>query len=192
MTYIWTGEEPDYIDEAHHRSAEESQKAIDEFIANEKAMKGPFTEDELTELFKKRKYECLAYYNILFTDSEKQILERLGLTPSEAQHFDDTPFPADEIAFRRRRLKWEICRNKLSFFSRISFDSDYKVYFVEDCYAIINPDVRILDAPVRPELVVEKMKLRPDQIDFLELECKKNASAKENTPVEKEDSSNEE
>ena len=121
----------------------------------------------------------------LLTGEEMQILKELGLTPTPGaapvmddiyQPFISRPIPEEqqrcekEIAEKRRQLKKEVVT--LPDFLR--WNSTYYIGNGKECFFIMERlTMTFRDCPQIPLLTVEKSKLRPDQIEFLEQMCKK-------------------
>ena len=159
---------------------------------------------ETLELLKKYKFDIYDdkhwdcpqnyYWNYkLLIESEKQILDRLKLTPAPQDKCEDEDFfdDANDIVSARHNLKRDILthrdfernfsemsrgeRRVFSVFSGINIFSHFgfTVYFARDCYWIYEAErTGFSSGPQGPDLIVEKSKLRSDQIAYLDRKCK--------------------
>ena len=145
---------------------------------------------ETLELLKKYKFDIYDdkhwdcpqnYYRNykLLTKSEKQILDRLKLTPAPQEKCEDEDFfdDANDIVSARRDLKIDILRRNtddiFSFLGRVGgfLNFGFTVSFARDCYCINSNSSGFSSYPKPPDLIVEKSKLRPDQITYLDRKC---------------------
>ena len=146
---------------------------------------------ETLELLKKYKFDIYDdkhwdcpqnyYWNYkLLTKSEKQILDRLKLTPAPQEKCEDEDFfdDANDIVSARRDLKIDILRRNtddiFSFLGEVGgfLNFGFTVYFARDCYWINKAErTGFSSCPQGPDLIVEKSKLRPDQITYLDRKC---------------------
>jgi len=120
----------------------------------------------------------------LLTEAEKQLLDRLGLTPplqkkdekkdeKEDTFWENILAAANDIASSRRRLKRNVVK-KPEFFNLLCFD-DFDVSFYNGRYHINKIYAYEIIFPFGRNLTVKKSDLRPDQIEFLERKCKERA-----------------
>lgn len=120
----------------------------------------------------------------LLTEAEKQLLDRLDLTPplqkkdekkdeKEDAFWENILAAANDIASSRRRLKRNVVK-KPEFFNLLCFD-DFDVSFYNGRYHINKIYAYEIIFPFGRNLTVKKSDLRPDQIEFLERKCKERA-----------------
>ena len=115
----------------------------------------------------------------LLTETEKESLERLGLTPplrKKEASGDENVFgknileAANDSASARRHLKRNIVKRP-EFFN-LSCEDDFDVAFDNGCYYINKKNAYTIGIPwFRHDLIVKKSDLRSDQIEFLERKC---------------------
>jgi hypothetical protein len=115
----------------------------------------------------------------LLTETEKESLDRLGLTPpprKKEASGDENVFwknileAANDSASARRHLKRNIVKRP-EFFN-LSCEDDLDVAFDNGCYYINKKNACTIGIPwFRPDLIVKKSDLRSDQIEFLERKC---------------------
>lgn len=188
---------------AEKRSRKASQAEVDKLMEYDRKLSEPFTREELQKIFCRERLgntsiskifssllsaELYADY-LLLTDSEKEIVNDLGLTPprtdSLLEDLQQKLCPED----RRRQLKAELLASdhSLCFWKRGASGHIY-VWLDTGCYCeskkkgfyYVRYHNSILEhhglgcystAYAHPALVVQKSKLRPDQIEFMERLC---------------------
>ena len=182
---------------AEMRSRKDSQAEVDKLMEYERKLSEPFTKEELQKIFGKDRMEtssiskCLSpllsaelYVDyLLLTDSEKEIVADLGLTPPKTDklsiHFQEHLSNED----KRRQLKADLLNSDYTLGYRNSSGHIY-VWLDTGCYCKSKKKgfyyVRYYNsilqccgntystAYAHPVLVVQKNKLRPDQIEFME------------------------
>ena len=182
---------------AEMRSRKDSQAEVDKLMEYERKLSEPFTKEELQKIFGKDRMEtssiskCLSpllsaelYADyLLLTDSEKEIVADLGLTPPKTDklsiHFQKHLSNED----KRRQLKADLLNSDYTLGYRNSSGHIY-VWLDTGCYCKSKKKgfyyVRYYNsilqcygntystAYAHPVLVVQKNKLRPDQIEFME------------------------
>ena len=182
---------------AEMRSRKDSQAEVDKHMEYERKLSEPFTKEELQKIFGKDRMEtssiskCLSpllsaelYVDyLLLTDSEKEIVADLGLTPPKTDklsiHFQEHLSNED----KRRQLKADLLNSDYTLGYRNSSGHIY-VWLDTGCYCKSKKKgfyyVRYYNsilqccgntystAYAHPVLVVQKNKLRPDQIEFME------------------------
>ena len=186
---------------AEKRSRKDSQAEVDKLMEYDRKLSEPFTKEELQKIFNKDRMEtssiskCLSsllsaelYADyLLLTDVEKEIVADLGLTPPKTDklsiHFQEHLSNED----RRRQLKADLLNSDYTLGYRNSSGHIY-VWLDAGCYCKSKKKgfyyVRYYNsilqcygntystAYAHPALVVQKNKLRPDQIEFMERLCK--------------------
>ena len=172
---------------AEKRSVEDSRRAVDRLMEYDRKLSGDFTVEELRKLFPAddRGY-ARGDYSAL-TEAEKTAVAALGFTPPEAPA-DGLPRPgAENVADRRRQMKAAVLDKPVlddSGFSSgnwsfhgapgriyvwldsMCFGNSNKTgfYYVRDQLSMCDGTT----AYAHPLLIVQKKKLRPDQIDYME------------------------
>ena len=132
------------------------------------------------DIYDDKYFDCPRYYYDnykLLTEAEKQLLDRLGLTPplqkkdeKEDAFGENILAAANDIASSRRRLKRNVVK-KPEFFN-LSCEDDLDVAFDNGCYHINKKNAYTIGIPwFRHDLTVKKSDLRSDQIEFLERKC---------------------
>ena len=184
---------------AEKRSRKASQAEVDRLMEYDRKLSEPFTREELQKIFDRErlgntsisKYcdtsaiERYIDYTLL-TDAEKEFVKDLGLTPPKTDklpiHFQEHLSNED----RRRQMKADLLNSYYSPWNRISSGHIY-VWLDAGCYCKSKKKgfyyVRYYNsilqcygntystAYAHPVLVVQKNKLRPDQIEFMERLC---------------------
>ena len=135
------------------------------------------------DIYDDKYFDCPRYYYDnykLLTEAEKQLLDRLGLTPplqkkdeKEDALGENILAAANDIASSRRRLKRNVVKRP-EFFELSCYD-DFAVSFHNGCYHIYKIYAYEITFPFGHNLTVKKSDLRPDQIEFLERKCKERA-----------------
>ena len=192
---------------AEKRSVRDSQKAVDRLMEYDRALSAPFSREELKKVFSEEclrpEYRQADYGSL--TEDERRIVASLGLTlePPRSGHAprlaeDEAVKPPSREA-RRRAIKARLIETphfdgSSGGFSRatgeihvwldgMSFgNSDRKgFYYVRwynsllDCW----PGGFVSTAYGHPALIVQKNKLRPDQIDYMERKCRETLTEKD-------------
>ena len=178
---------------AEKRSCKDSQAAVDKLMEYDRKLSEPFTREELQEIFSKKwesstsiffkfslQSELYADY-MLLNDEEKKIVEELELTPAKTA-FNDLQ-PNLSLSDKRRQLKADLLNSNYTPGCRNSSGHIY-VWLDTGCYCkskkrgfyYVRYYNSILQcygntystAYAHPVLVVQKHKLRPDQVEFME------------------------
>ena len=185
---------------AEKRSHKDSQAEVDKLMEYDRKLAEPFTREELQKIFSKEPMEISSISKsfsallstelyadyLLLTDSEKEIVDDLGLTPSKPDTFPEDLQQKLCLEDRRRQLKAELLASdhSLCFWKRGASGHIY-VWLDTGCYCkskkkgfyYVRYHNSILEhhglgcystAYAHPALVVQKSKLRPDQIEFME------------------------
>ena len=185
---------------AEKRSRKASQAEVDKLMEYDRKLSEPFTREELQKIFGRERLgntsisksfssllsaELYADY-LLLTDSEKEIVDDLGLTPPRTDTLPVDLQPDLSNEDKRRKLKAELlasdhslcfwkrgasghiyvwldtgcyCESKKKGFYYVRYHNSILEHHVLGCYST---------AYAHPALVVQKNKLRPDQIKFME------------------------
>ena len=175
--------------------ARDPQKTVDQIMEYDRRLSEPFTAEELQKLFgPERAVIDTEAYSVL-TEAEKQLLSELDLDKEfPVVHDDnctrtatgcDTP-PIDQLAVRREKKASLI--DSPDFFT-ITLQSGVNInVFADEIYSDNSekePVYRIrLSSPLLwggltpcppPAITVQKSKLRPEQIKYMERKCKETA-----------------
>ena len=182
---------------AEKRSCKDSQAAVDKLMEYDRKLAEPFTREELQEIFSQKwessisiffkfsfQSELYATY-LLLNDEEKKIVEELELTPpkTDTLPIDLEPHLSNED--KRRQLKADLlnsdytpgCRNSSGHiyvwldtgcYCKSTKNGFYYVRYYNSLLQQIGPCGAFSTAYAHPVLVVQKHKLRPDQIEFME------------------------
>ncbi len=192
---------------AEKRSRKDSQLAVDQLMEYDRRLSEPFSREELTELFspEHRRYNTADYD--LLTEAEKAIVEELGLTPKPGEtssRMSDDPWlnhprmsmaPVDQpesVDDRRRKMKAGLIDTP-TFNGGFGWGRDHTghIYVWLDNMSFGNSDktgfyyVRYqrsmlwmgTTAYAHPALIVQKSKLRPDQVEYMERKCRETREA---------------
>ena len=176
---------------AEKRSCKDSQAAVDKLMEYDRKLAEPFTREELQEIFSK-KWESSIFLKfslqselyvtyLLLNDKEKQIVDDLGLTPAKTDTLPIDLQPNLSNEDKRRQLKADLLNSDYTPGYRNSSGHIY-VWLDTGCYCkskkkgfyyvrYYNSIFQYYDnstAYAHPVLVVQKNKLRPDQIEFME------------------------
>ena len=147
------------------------------------------------DIFDDKHFDCPFIYHRnykLLTEAEKQTLDKLGLAPVPQKEntaediFWRTAYESStDAASARRDLKKDVLTKDEDIFSGFRFfHSGYTVSFAKDCYWIDRKSGTLITCgPNPPDLIVEKSKLRFDQIAYLDRKCAEEERA-QNTPSE--------
>ena len=187
---------------AEKRSVRDSQKAVDRLMEYDRALSAPFGRGELAKIFaeefrrpedRRRVYELLA-------DDERRIVDDLKLTPPPTATAPDCrPDASPDTEARRRRLKARLIEaphfdGSLGMLSDgtgdifvwrdgMSFgNSDKKGFYYVRWYNSLldcGPGGFVSTAYGHPALIVQKNKLRPDQIDYMERKCRETLAVRD-------------
>ena len=181
---------------AEKRSSKDSQAAVDKLMVYDRKLAEPFTGEELQKIFSKEwesstsiffkfslQSELYADY-MLLNDEEKKIVEELDLIPPETDTLPIDLEPHLSNEDKRRQLKADLLNSDYTPGYRNSSGHIY-VWLDTGCYCkskkrgfyYVRYYNSILEcsgngcystAYAHPALVVQKSKLRPDQIEFME------------------------
>ena len=198
---------------AEKRSARASQEAVDRLMEYDRKLAEDFTVEELRKLFiadEPRPETIRENYSVL-TDTEKELLRSSGFALPAAPD-DDLPLPdAEAAADRRRRMKADVLDKPVlddgafGGFSRahwilsglfgggsriyvwldnMRFGNSKKTgfYYVRDQLSMYD---NFSTAYAHPLLIVQKKKLRPDQIEYMERKCRETRAAAERAAAER-------
>ena len=176
---------------AEKRSCKDSQAAVDKLMEYDRKLSEPFTREELQKIFSQERFEksllklffqsrLYADY-MLLNDEEKKIVEELELTPAKTAFNDLQPNLSQSD--KRRQLKADLLNSDYTPGCRNSSGHIY-VWLDTGCYCKSTKSgfyyVRYYNsilqcygntystAYAHPVLVVQKSKLRPDQVEFME------------------------
>ena len=180
---------------AEKRSCKDSQAAVDKLMEYDRKLSEPFTREELQKIFNKEwessisifmkfslQSELYATY-LLLNEEEKKIVEELELTPpkTDTLPIDLEPHLSNED--KRRQLKADLLNSDYTPGCRNSSGHIY-VWLDTGCYCkstksgfyYVRYYTSILQcygntystAYAHPVLVVQKHKLRLDQVEFME------------------------
>jgi len=187
-------------------SAREAQECVDRLMEYDRKLAEPFSRDELKQISEQT---CLGRDDRIFTDDEKQILKEFGwqekkASPGRCMLFGDDPSkPLDPYDLESKRRVQKMRSVKAPDFSDarrcfgLSFSSMWnssgRIYvWLDNCnyceskykgFYYVRYQLSMLDggttAYAHPELVVEKKKLRPDQVEYMERKCQETLAAGE-------------
>ena len=171
---------------AEKRGVEDSRRAVDRLMEYDRKLSEDFTVEELRKLFPAddRRY-ARGDYSAL-TEAEKTAVTALGFTPPEAPADGPSLPDAESVADRRRQMKASVSEKPVlaedsglahwSFFGgggnifvwldSMRFGNSDKTgfYYVRDQLSLCDGTT----AYAHPVLIVQKKKLRPDQIEYME------------------------
>ena len=188
---------------AEKRSVEDSREAVDRLMEYDRKLSEGFSESELRKLFitDEPRPEAARENYFVLTDAEKELLRSSGFVLPEAPACDLPHGPtANAVADHRRRMKAAVlekpvfddggfggfscgCWNLFGGGSRIyvwldnmSFGNSKKTgfYYVRDQLSMLFMGTT---AYAHPLLIVQKKKLRPDQIEYMERKCRETLDA---------------
>ena len=178
---------------AEKRSRKDSQAEVDKLMEYDRKLAEPFTREELQKIFSKEwessisifmkfslQSELYATY-LLLNEEEKQLVEALDLTPLKTNTLPVDLQPDLSNEDKRRQLKADLLNSDYTPGYRNSSGHIY-VWLDTGCYCkstksgfyyvrYYNSIFQYYDstpAYAHPVLVVQKNKLRPDQIEFME------------------------
>ena len=132
------------------------------------------------DIYDDKYFDCpRSYYGNyeLLTETEKEILDRLGLTPpprkKETSGDENILEAANDRASARRHLKRDMVKRP-----EFLCDYDFNVTFDNGYYHINKKSAYAIGIPwSRCDLSVKKSDLRSDQIEFLERKCEETKRA---------------
>jgi len=179
---------------AKKRSRRDSQRAVDDLMERDRKLAATFTKEELEKLFGRETDDLSIFLHsgadrqrradyLLLTEEEKRIVDGLGLTPEfPAEDAPKTPVSGTAATKRRRQMKAEVLfagafsfRDECSGEIHVWLDNGNYCDTREKGFYYVRYRNSILDgyttAYAHPVLVVQKSKLRPDQIEFMERKC---------------------
>ena len=179
---------------AEKRSVRDSRQAVDRLMEYDRELSAPFGREELKKIFSG---ECPCPQDLredyeLLAEDERRIVNSLGLTPppsgAEAEQRDGAAAKPDG---GRRRLKAALIEtphfdgspgfsratgNICVWLDGMNFgNSDKKGFYYVRWYNSLldcGPGGFVSTAYGHPALIVQKNKLRPDQIDYMERKCR--------------------
>lgn len=176
---------------AKKRSRRDSQRAVDDLMERDRKLAAAFSKEELEKLFGKKTDDLSIFRHsgadrqrradyLLLTEEEKKIVDELGLTPEfPAEDAPETPVSGTAAEKRRRQMKADVLFAD-SFSFRDECSGEIHVWLNNGNYCdtrekgfyYVRYRNSILDgyttAYAHPVLVVQKSKLRPDQVEFME------------------------
>jgi|GEM_PF-4989422 len=183
---------------AEKRSRKDTQKAVDRLMEYDRELSEPFSREELRKLFTPvesiSKIPMIPGNYDLLTGSEKAIVDELGLTPEPGKmisRLSVDPTQPESVEDRRRQMKAWVIENS-AFDGRFGWHRNLTghIYVWLDSMCFGNSDktgfyyVRwynsmldchgsyISTAYGHPALIVQKNKLRPDQMEYMERKCR--------------------
>ena len=193
---------------AERRSREDSQKAIDQLMTYDRRLSEPFSREDLSKLFNPKEQifritSLRANYEML-TDEEKAIVEELGLTPKPGETISDMGDESKQqqsVEDRRREMKarlidspnfdgtwrrgdtWGLYHTGHIYIwlDNMNYCSTTKgFYYVRYQNSLLWMGTTAYAPPV---LVMQKSKLRPDQVEYMERKCKETLAKTEKQTV---------
>ena len=180
---------------AEKRSRKDSQLAVDQLMEYDRRLSEPFSREELQELFAPEHHRFNNADYDLLTEEEKAIVEELGLTPKPGETFSrmsDDPDQPQSVEDRRRAMKAGLIKTP-AFDGGFGWGRDHTghIYVWLDNMSFGNSDktgfyyVRYqrsmlwmgTTAYAHPALIVQKSKLRPDQVEYMDRKCRETREA---------------
>ena len=180
---------------AEKRSRKDSQTEVDRLMEYDRKLSEPFTREELQKIFNKERESSISIFMkfslqselyatyLLLNEEEKQLVEALDLTPLKTNTLPVDLQPDLSNEDKRRKLKADLLNSDYTPGYRNSSGHIY-VWLDTGCYCDSKKKgfyyVRYYNsifqcygntystAYAHPVLVVQKNKLRPDQIEFME------------------------
>lgn len=191
---------------AEKRSVEDSRLAVDWLMEYDRKLAEDFTVEELRKLFLPddswRRPAPENYFAL--TDAEKLVVAALGFTPPEVSPDAVAELDERDVADRRRRMKSDVIEKPIldyggfgswhrSFYGggqicvwldNMCFGNSNKTgfYYVRDQLSMLWGGTT---AYAHPLLIVQKKKLRPDQIEYMERKCRETRAAAERAAAER-------
>ena len=182
---------------AEKRSRKDSQKAVDRLMKYDRQLSEPFSREELKKLFTPEesifsRTAIMGNYELL-TDEEKAIVEELGLTPKTGEtisFMSDESNKSQSLEDRRREMKawlidtpnfdgtwsrgsswmWYRTGHIYIWLDNMNYCSTTKgFYYVRYQNSLLRMGTTAYAPPI---LVMQKSKLRPDQVEYMERKCK--------------------
>lgn len=192
---------------AEKRSRENSQKAVDQLMAYDRQLSEPFNREELRKLFTPEESLCKTTmirgnYKLL-TDEEKAIVEELGLTPKPGETIsrmrDDSNQPQSVEDLRREMkaglidtpsfdgrlgfcLSWDHTGHIYVWLDGMSFGNSKKTgfYYVRWYNSILDCHGGMVSTAYgHPALIVQKSKLRSDQVEYMDRKCRETLAVRD-------------
>lgn len=179
---------------AEKRSVRDSRQAVDRLMEYDRELSAPFGREELKKIFSG---ECPCPQDLredyeLLTEDERRIVDSLGLTPPPAETAPRCrPDAPPNTGGCRRALKARLIEtphfdgspgfsqatgNIFVWLDGMNFgNSDKKGFYYIRWYNSLldcGPGGCVSTAYGHPVLIVQKNKLRPDQIDYMERKCR--------------------
>ena len=192
---------------AEKRSREDSQKAVDRLMEYDRQLSGPFSREELRKLFTpgesiREAAMIMGNYELL-TGEEKALVEELGLAPKPDEtipRMRDDPNQPESVEDRRRMMKaglidapgfdgsqgfclrWDHTGHIYVWLDSMCFGNSEKkgFYYVRwhnsmlDCHGGM-----VSTAYGHPALIVQKSKLRSDQIEYMDRKCRETLAVRD-------------
>ena len=192
---------------AEKRSRKDSQLAVDQLMEYDRRLAEPFSREELQKIFAPEHHRFNNADYDLLTEAEKAIVEELGLTPEPGEtisRMSDDPWlnhprmsmaPVDQpesMEDQRRKMKagrigtptfdggfgsgWDHTGHIYVWLDDMSFGNSDKTGF---CYVRYQRSMlwRGTTAYAHPALIVQKNKLRPDQVEYMDRKCRETREA---------------
>lgn len=178
---------------AEKRSVQDSQLEVDRLMEYDRTLSEDFTVEELRKLFiaDEPRPETLRENYSALTDAEKTAVEALGFVPPEPRDdgLDSVGRKLDVLALRRymkakligrSRLLgnglFGVCSNIYVWLDSMCFGNSKKTgfYYVRDSLSMLSG---WSTAYAHPLLIVQKSKLRPDQIEYMEQKRRETSAA---------------
>ncbi len=184
---------------AEKRSIKDSQKAVDLLMEYDRKLSEPFSREELRKLFPPENHRSFKAAYGLLTEAEKTIVEELGLTPDPDEtisRLSGDPNQPQSVEDRRRQMKagvidtpafdggfgwgWDHTGHIYVWLDSMCFGNSGKTgfYYVRwynsmlDCHGGM-----VSTAYGHPALIVQKSKLRPDQVEYMDRKCRETRDA---------------
>ena len=188
---------------AEKRSVEDSRRAVDRLMEYDRKLAEDLTVEELRKLFLPddswRRPAPENYFAL--TDAEKLVAAALGFTPPEVSPDAVAELDERDVADLRRRMKSDVIEKPVldeggfgafsvgiwNFYGggqiyvwldNMRFGNSKKTgfYYVRDQLSMLWGGTT---AYAHPLLIVQKKKLRPDQIEYMERKCRETREAAE-------------
>lgn len=187
---------------AEKRSVRDSQNAVDRLMEYDRGLSAPFGKEELEKIFSG---ECLCrqdqreIYELL-TEDEWRIVDALGLPPPPEETSPGyRPENQPNAEARRRHLKARLIETpRFDGSSGVLSDGTGDIFVWLDGMRFGNSNKKgfyyvrwynsLLDCRLggvvstaygHPALIVQKNKLRPDQIDYMERKCRETLAVRD-------------
>lgn len=180
---------------AEKRSRKDSQLAVDQLMEYDRRLSEPFSREELQKFFSSEHSRFIEADYSLLTEAERAIAEELGLTPKPGEtisRMSDDPDQPESVEDRRRQMKagltetpafdggfgsgWDHTGHIYVWLDNMSFGNSDKTgfYYVRYQRSML---WRGTTAYAHPALIVQKNKLRPDQVEYMDRKCRETREA---------------